>query len=425
MAELRLFFLSAVVSVVLSFGTSLIHAETMAAVSTPTNARWGHPSAGSGLPADLRYGSQILAQADRSATDTRSKHKKKKNQGSPTRAVDPETVALPDTGEFQLLSRDPLDMIKLDNIKPLYSSPVLAGEGVWECSGSPRDPAGRPIVYKTFYRPSVDFPNAIVYMMVIDMKKTFMQYYVGSQEPGASLASSEVESDMRGRIAVVTNAMWQQRHSKGAGAIFRGKELYPLQEGMATLVVYKDGSVDIRDWTKDIPLSEVRDARQLSHLIVRDGMVVREVLKKGRLEDSEIGLGFLLGGGGRDQDGKHFWYVAHRSAFGIRQDGNLVFAIGHHIGSKDLAKALVLAGCVRGIHADANPANIVGNLYIRDSFGNLVRKIRLSPEQSKYTLNRYEDSYSKDFFAFFLNGASAGSNHTVSRSDAPRRARRQ
>ncbi len=185
---------------------------------------------------------------------------------------------------------------------------------------------------------------------------------------------------------------------------------------MATLLVYKDGSVDIREWSPEIPLQAVRDARQLKHLIVKDGMVVQSIARGTRKEDAEIGLGFLLGGGGKNQDGQHFWFVAHRSAFGIRKDGNLVFAIGHHIGSKDLAKALVLAGCERGMHGDANPDNIVGNLYIRDSFGNLVTKLKLSPEQSKYTLNRYEDGYTKDFFAFFTKGA-APSKGQATRTD--------
>ncbi len=85
------------------------------------------------------------------------------------------TVMLPDTGEFNLLTRDPLDQLQLDNIKPLYTSPGIPGEGVWETSGSPKDSLGKPIVYKTFYRPSVDFPNAIVFMMVLDMSKAFMQ----------------------------------------------------------------------------------------------------------------------------------------------------------------------------------------------------------------------------------------------------------
>jgi hypothetical protein len=333
--------------------------------------------------------------------------------------VSNDTVILPQRGEFNLLARDPLDMLKLDNIKPLYTSPALQGEGVWESSGSPRDSRGRPLVYKTFYRPSVDFPNAVVYMMVIDMSMTSIRYYVGSQEPAASKGNSEVEQDIRSKILAVTNAMWMQRHSKGAGAIFRGKVLYPMLNGMASLIVYKDGSIDVREWTPDIPAELVQDARQLRHLIVKDGMVVQAVLRKGRLEDSEIGLGFLLGGGGRDLDGKHAWFVAHRSAFGIRKDGNLVFAIGHHIGSKDVAKALVLAGCERGLHGDANPDNIVANLYIRDIFGNMVRKVKLSPEQANYTLNRYDDSYSKDFFAFFLKEGTPLTTSALTRHSGP------
>ncbi len=305
--------------------------------------------------------------------------------------------------------------IQLENIKPLYTSPGMPGEGVWDSSNSPRAANGNPIIHKTFYRPSVDFPNAIVYMMVIDMSKAFMQYYVGSQEPAAGMATSEVEPDMRARIMAVTNAMWMQRHSKGAGAIFRGKVMYPMVDGMATLIVYKDGSPDIQEWGPDIPVHLVRDARQLRHLIVKNGMVVQSVYRNGHMEDSEIGLGFLLGGGGRNFDGKHFWFVAHRSAFGIRKDGNLVFAIGHHIGSKDLAKALVLAGCERGMHADANPHNIVANIYVRDVNGALVAKQRLSPEQSEYTLKRYDDGYSKDFFAFFPRDHSGAGNKTVSR----------
>jgi hypothetical protein len=323
------------------------------------------------------------------------------------KAGESETVTILDSGEFDLISRDPLDLIRLDNIRPLYTSPRMPGEGVWESAGSPRDSQGRPMIYKTFYRPSVDFPNAVVYMMVVDMSKAFMQYYVGTQEPGATKAVSEVESEMRSRIMAFTNAMWMQRHSNGAGAMFRGKVVYPMADGMATLIVYKDGSTDIQEWGPDIPAHLVRDARQLRHLLVKNGMVVQNVLRRGRLEDSEIGLGFLLGGGGKDQDGRQHWFVAHRSAFGIRQDGNLVFAIGHHIGTKDLAKALVLAGCERGMHADANPDNIVANLYIRDAHGNLVTKNRLSPEQSKYTLKRYEDAYSKDFFGFFFRESAA------------------
>lgn len=312
------------------------------------------------------------------------------------------TVRLPGDNSTDLLSLDPLELVKVVNIAPLYKAPRLKNEGVWTCAVSPMDAKGRPIIYRTSYRPSVEFPNAIAHMMVMDMRSLTMKYYVGSQEPGAKVAFSSVEPKEKDRLIAITNAMWMQRHSRGAGAIFRGKQIYPMVNGMATLIIYKDGSVDIREWSSDIPARLVQDARQLRHLIVKEGMVVKRVLKDGKMEDSEIGLGFLLAHGGRNVDGKHKWFVAHRSAFGIRPDGALVFAVGHHVGSKDLAKALVLAGCERGMHGDANPHNIVGNIYLRDSNGRFVKKVKLSPEQTKYSLKRYDDGYTKDFFGFFL-----------------------
>ena len=99
--------------------------------------------------------------------------------------------------------------------------------------------------------------------------------------------------------------------------------------------------------------------------------------------------------------GKKLWFLADRSAFGIRDDGNLVFAMGHHISTKDLAKALVLAGCKRAIHGDANIHNIVCNFYFRNDRDRIIKRDRLSPEQKKYTMRRYDQGYSKDFFAFY------------------------
>jgi hypothetical protein len=365
----------------------------------PSRPVFGKPPAGNGSP-------QLLTRATYPSAERHENTRAKSNALAGVPSNLSETVNISQFIGSDLLFRDPLELIKLDNITPLYSSPKIQGEGVWTSASSPGSLSGRPVIYTTFYRPSVDFPNAVVHMMVVDMKNVVMKYYVGSQEPAARKAYSSVEPILRSRLVAITNAMWQQKHSRGAGAVFRGEVLYPMVDGMATLIVYKDGSVDVREWSSDIPLKLVQDARQLRHLIVRDGMIVRSVTRKGRIEDAEIGLGFLLGGGGKDLDGKHAWFVAHRSAFGIRDDGNLVFVVGHHVGTKDMAKALVLAGCRRGIHGDANPHNIVGNLYLRDAGGILLRKVPLSPEQSKYTLKRYDDAYSKDFFGFFSRGSS-------------------
>jgi hypothetical protein len=319
-------------------------------------------------------------------------------------------------GGFSLM---PYRVLELRNIPPLYTNPALPGEGVWQSQDLPVGKKGWPVMYKTSYRPSVDYPNAIVHMVLFDMKQLSMRLYLGSAEPGAFKGASAIEQEEMPRLLAVTNAMWKQRHSGEAGTIFRGEVVKHMAPGVASLVIYKDGSVDILEWNEGIPTALIRDAKQLRHLIVKDGKVVTSVIAGGKPSDSEIGLGFLLseqenpspsysywGGfwnrGPETNDGQE-WFIATRSAFGIRPDGNLVFAVGHHISTKDLAKAMALAGCDRAIHGDANPHNVLGNLYYNDGNGNIVKKVKLSPDQKDYTLDRYLGrSYTSDFFGFFV-----------------------
>jgi hypothetical protein len=311
------------------------------------------------------------------------------------------------------------DMVVRD-IPPLYKEPKLAGEGVWvkeDLSGG-HDPA--PIVYRTFYRPSERFPNAIAHMMLLNMKRMTPELYLGSAESYRKGKSCAVADSKAQQAVAVTNALWQTKHAGKGGIIFRGEVLKKMEPGVATIIVYKNGSMDILEWNDALPVADIQDARQLKHLIVNDGKVVTSITKRGQPGSAEIGLGSLLNedrptvatpAPSPEEKPSHqlnitsgdLWYLANRSAFGIRPDGNLVFAIGHHISTTDLAKALVLAGCVRGLHGDANPGNCVGILYFTDGIGGkVVRKAALSPKQDKSAFDRYlKGSYPKDYFAYF------------------------
>jgi hypothetical protein len=325
--------------------------------------------------------------------------------------------------------RAPYKAVWLKNIPPLYMTPELPGEGIWQSQGMPTGPDAQPVMYRTLYRPSVEYPNAIVYMLLFDMKRVSMDLFIGSSEPGGSQRTSTVSREDRPNLVAVTNALWKQKHSGEGGTIFRGQVVKKLAPGLATIVSYKDGSVDILEWNDGIPVSLINDAKQLRHLIVKDGKVVDHIIKAGRQEDSEIGLGYLLAENEMDPSASWYgygygygglqpqvnygadWFIATRSAFGIRADGNLVFAVGYHISTKDLAKALVLAGCQRAIHGDANPHNVLGNIYHVGGDGLIVKKAKLSPDQKNYTLDRYVDkSYTSDFFGFFISREEKGSS---------------
>lgn len=349
---------------------------------------------------------------------------------SKTRMPDPNgDPPVPSEAEVEDDSPDETTAMELPNIPPLYVNPRLEGEGIWDWQNLPVAPDGTPLMYRTSYRPSVRYPNAIVHMLVFDMKRLNIRLYLGSSEPGGSKSASVIESQFKPLLVAVTNALWKQKHSGDGGTVFRGNVIRKLSPGVATIVSYKDGSTDILEWNDSIPLEIINDAKQLRHLIVRDGKVVDSVIKGGQRSDSEIGLGYLLvedesqayqqsywggyggyyggyyGGDSPSHTSGEDWFIATRSGFGIRPDGNLVFAIGHHISTKDLAKALVLAGCVRAVHGDANPHNCLANLYYNNWQGDLSRRAKLSPDQ-KSTLDRYVDkSYTSDYFGVFLKAS--------------------
>jgi hypothetical protein len=274
------------------------------------------------------------------------------------------------------------------------------------------------MIYTTVYRPSSQFPNSIVHMLLFDMKRVSMKLYLGSVEPGASQCASGIDQSMLPLLVAVTNGLWQTRHAGRAGIICQGRVLKKMANGVATIILFKDGSMDIREWNDQIPVSEVSDARQLKHLIVRDGKVVTAIRKGNKELDAEIGLGSLLNEerptikisseeSSKDQRALNItsgplWFIATRSGFGIRKDGNLVYALGHHISTKDLARSLALAGCVRALHGDANPGNCVGILYFMEQGGKIAKGIRLSPLLDRGTVKRYfNHTYPKDFFAYF------------------------
>lgn len=309
--------------------------------------------------------------------------------------------------------------IDVQNIPPLYAEPKLPGEGVWVKEDLSAGHDAADLVYRTVYRPSEKFPNAIVYMMLLNMKHLSAKLFLGSAEPYGKGKAPRLQPGEHSNLVAITNALWQTAHAGKGGIIVRGQVLKPMVPGLATIVCYTDGSVDILEWRDDIDVSKVQDARQLKHLIVKDSKVVTSLVKHGKNVSAEIGLGSLLNedrpviktpAASPDSKPTHnlnftsgdLWFIANRSAFGIRPDGNLVFAVGHHIGTIDLAKALVLAGCVRAIHGDANPGNCVGVLFFTDQEGHIVKREALSPQQDRSTRDRYlKGSYPKDFFAFF------------------------
>ena len=123
------------------------------------------------------------------------------------------------------------------------------------------------------------------------------------------------------------------------GSSIDGKEYEPLKDGLATMIAYRDGRVDIRTWTGGpVAGPKIAFARQSLPLIVDHGRLNPAL-------DNSTQWGYTLGNAVR------VW----RTGAGIDRHGNLIYAAADYQTVTTLAKILQRAGAVRAMQLDINP----------------------------------------------------------------------
>jgi hypothetical protein len=152
-------------------------------------------------------------------------------------------------------------------IKPVFAHP-LPGEGVWRGTGPVV--SGRPPVFLTTFRTEVDYPRIVAYVAWIDHTRTSMAFYPGRYEPPSA--------PVRGPMSVPYGQRWRLLATFNGGFIYRdgsngsslnGRLYEPLKAGLATLIAYRDGRVDVNTWSGGpVAGSDVAFARQSLPLII-------------------------------------------------------------------------------------------------------------------------------------------------------------
>jgi hypothetical protein len=222
-------------------------------------------------------------------------------------------------------------------IRPVFATP-LPGEGVWKETGALVD--GRPPVLVTTFRTEVDYPRIVAYVAWFDHTRTSVAFYPGRYEPP--------NAPVRGPMSIPYDQRWRLLATFNGGFIYRdgdngssiGGLMYePLKRGLATLIAYRDGRVDIRSWTGgEVAGPSIAFARQSLPLIIDHGRL------NPALNDSTQ-WGFTLGNAVR------VW----RTGAGIDRRGNLIYAAADGQTVITLAKILQRAGAVRAMQLDINP----------------------------------------------------------------------
>lgn len=260
-------------------------------------------------------------------------------------------------------------------------TPALPGEGVWR---SPMSGAtARPPVLVTSFRPDPNYPQMVAGVAWIDSAVTSTMLYPGRQEPAVSLPSRgpmEVPVSARSRLAATFNSAFKLSDS-GGGFASNGHTYAPMRNGIATIVRYRDGRVDVISWTGGPTAGpDVVYARQNLPLIVAGGQV------NPNLSDGPE-WGVTLGNAVR------VW----RSGLGIDARGNLIYAVASIQTVGSLAEILRHAGAIRAMELDINT---YWPSFITYGAPGAVRAANLLPGMDR-SPQRYLTPDDRDFFAVY------------------------
>jgi hypothetical protein len=222
-------------------------------------------------------------------------------------------------------------------ITPVFAH-RLPGEGLWKPTGPPV--AGGPPVLVTTFRTERDYPRIVAYVAWFDHTRTALGYYPGRYEPPSA--------SLRGPMQVPWSQRWRLLATFNSGFIYSdglngdaldGQVNEPLKDGLATLVAYSNGQVNIVDWKGGTaPSRGVAFARQSLPLIIDNGRL------SPALNDSTQ-WGFTLGNAVR------VW----RTGIGIDRRGNIIYAAADYQTVITLAQILKRAGAIRAMELDINP----------------------------------------------------------------------
>jgi hypothetical protein len=260
--------------------------------------------------------------------------------------------------------------------------PALPGEGVWHSrlAGSGKYP---PVLI-TNYRPEPAYPQLVAGVAWIDHTRTTTWLYPGMQEPAVNLPSrgpEEVPMDLRPRLAATFNSGFKIQDS-GGGFATGGRTYATMHNGLATILRYRNGNVDIVDWQGGPQVGpNIIYARQNLPLIVDHGKP-NPNLSDGPQWGATLGNAIQV------------W----RSSVGVDRHGNLIYAAADYQTVGSLAQIMIHAGAVRAMEMDINPywtSFITYDAPGAHGAANLVPGMNRPPQ-------RYLTPDDRDFFAVYV-----------------------
>src|SRR5450759_2239440 len=264
---------------------------------------------------------------------------------------------------------------------PSQAKPSLPGEGSWQSLVSLK---GVPAIRAAFLRPDAQHTSYLVGVAWLNQKLVKMSLHPGYRVPGDLGLSqpSSVPASQRNSLLATFNSGFTMTDANG-GYWQDGQTAVPLRSGAASMVLYKDGHVDVARWNSATPGPDVAAVRQNLGLLVDNGAITSDVNSP-----TTKTWGATVG------NKTYVW----RSALGIRKDGSLVFLVGATLSVRTLANIVHDAGAVRAMELDINQSWTNFITYTHPSNGVAVPQMLTKDEHPNPY--RYLQPSSRDFVAF-------------------------
>ena len=229
----------------------------------------------------------------------------------------------------------------------LATATPVPGEGQWQPTGPLV--GGQPAIYFTAVRPDAVYTSVLVSLVYMDTKLLKVNLMPGTQEPSGQFQTpSVIDGPNLAKAVAGFNSGF--RFKDGAGGFYLdGNQAVPLQAGKASIVIYKDGRVDIGQWGRELQLTpDVESVRQNLVLLVDGGQRVPDL----NPDDTSVW--------GNTLNGR---VLVPRSGVCVDKSGALIYAAGPGLKITNLADTMVRAGCVRGMELDINYEWVTFNLF--------------------------------------------------------------
>ena len=281
-------------------------------------------------------------------------------------------------------SESSTEPVTLREPMPTQVTPALKGEGIFKTKV---EVDGVPVIQVAYVRPDKEHTSYLAGVVWMSGKHVSFEQHPGTDDPGQLEKWStgiQAPKDAASGMIATFNGGFKVADSQG-GYYQDNITLGKLQNGSASIVVYKDGTQDIGMWGRDFKMSpNVKSVRQNLKLLVDNGKLSSNV-------DSAVSSswGATLGGG------LYVW----RSGIGITADGDIIYVVGDALSARTLAEILQKAGCVRAMQLDINRWWVSYMWYLPNERDRLIP---YKPVEFPRPAYRYQVEASRDFFVVYF-----------------------